>query len=494
MADCVAEHIAALRDEDWGIREEAAVALGECRDPRGVRPLIHALRDEDRAVKTAATHALAAIGEPAVVELGHCLRDPDLSVQEAAASILSTTADERVCEPLTSALLSPDWVVRMHAARAMGRLGARRSADTLVLLLQDTVPAVRDEAVAVLTSIGEAAVAPLVDALGHDDWRIRLRAAEALCVLRSPTSVPALAGLVRHDPDTAVRQEAVRALGDAGHAGAGAGVGDILLEAMKEPRLRVRAIEALGKLGDRRVLPFLFQLLGALTPDAYHDRTPACEDNQSELELAAAEEAVRALARLRDESAIAVLMKALQSTLVRREAGDALVQFGRKAVAPLVKQLHREQDENIRGHIRDTLTGWDGTPTGFVWRSRLVEPGCHRGHAVRDERRGKPSTNKDVTHAERNTGRYRIRAGARGRLAAHAGHGHLSQGRAERGGPGHQRHARRLAGLQSGGGRHVGAGSRPPCGGAAGDIAPKRRGRGAGGGGDGAGTHGRRGG
>jgi len=355
----VTEHIAALRDEDWGIREEAAVALGECRDPRGVRPLIEALRDADRAVKTAATQALAAIGEPAVVELGACLRDPDLSVQEAAASVLSSTADARVLEPLMSALLNPDWVVRMHAARAVGRLGDPRSVETLVLLLHDKVPAVRDEAVAVLASFGESAVTPLVNALAHDDWRIRLRAAEALCVVRSPTAIPPLVGLVKRDPDTAVRQEAARALGDLGNADPV--VVDALLEAMEEPRLRVRAIEALGKIGDRRVLPVLFRLLGALPTGEYADRTPACEDNQSELELAAAEEAVRALARLRDESAVAVLIQALQSTLVRQEASEALVQFGQPAIAPLVKQLQRERDDNIRYHIQETVTrlGWN---------------------------------------------------------------------------------------------------------------------------------------
>ncbi len=370
MADRVAEHIAALRDEDWGIREESAAALGECRDPRGVRPLIEALRDSDRAVKTAATRALADLGESAVVELGVCLRDPDLSVQEAAASVLSTTADARVFEPLTSALLSRDWVVRMHAVRAVGRLADPRSVETLALLLRDTVPAVRDEAVAVLASIGEPAAPPLVDALEHDDWRIRLRAAEALCVLRTPAAVRPLVRLVQHDPDTAVRQEAARALGDIGNGGGGAV--DALLDVVGEPRLRVRAIEALGKIGDRRALPVLFRLLGALTTDEYRDRTPACEENESALELAAAEESVRALARLRDESAIAVLIQALQSTLVRREASDALVRFGRPAVAPLVQQLRRERDDNIRHHIHAALAqlGWNPNRVRLERRAR----------------------------------------------------------------------------------------------------------------------------
>jgi len=40
MADYVSEQIAALRDEDWGVREDAALALGQSGDARGVRPLI----------------------------------------------------------------------------------------------------------------------------------------------------------------------------------------------------------------------------------------------------------------------------------------------------------------------------------------------------------------------------------------------------------------------------------------------------------------------
>src|SRR5215211_4475057 len=64
MADSVAEQIAALKDDDWAIREEAAAALGAFRDPRAVEPLVSLLRDTDRAVREAAIGALRAIGEP----------------------------------------------------------------------------------------------------------------------------------------------------------------------------------------------------------------------------------------------------------------------------------------------------------------------------------------------------------------------------------------------------------------------------------------------
>ena len=73
MADSVAEQIAALKDEDWAIREEAAMTLGTFRDPRAVGPLVGLLRDADRAVRQAAIDALTAIGEPSVPDLGLCL-------------------------------------------------------------------------------------------------------------------------------------------------------------------------------------------------------------------------------------------------------------------------------------------------------------------------------------------------------------------------------------------------------------------------------------
>lgn len=357
MADFVGEQIAALRDEDWGVREDAALALGQSGDPRGVRPLIEALRDSDRAVQTAATSALTSIGELAVMDLGSCLRDPDLSVQEAAASILSSIADERVVDPLMSALLSEDWVVRMHASRAIGRLASTQAIDTLVLLLQDKVPAVRDEAMAALKAIGEQVVSPLLEGLKDKDWRVRLKTTETLGVLGSKLAVQPLLEIVKDDPDTAVRQDAIRALGNIGDSSAT----EYLLSVLDEPRLQIQAIEALGKIGDGRSVPTLLKLVTRLDPREFEGRVPTCDDERYERDLAVVEAAVRALARLKDGKAIPVLMTALQSTLVRKEAAEALSAFGKAAVPPLVEQFKKEPDENIRYHLKETLTrlGWN---------------------------------------------------------------------------------------------------------------------------------------
>ena len=214
---------------------------------RAVAPLVSVLRDDDRAVRDAAIGALLAIGEPAVTTLGACLSDPVLTVQELASSVLATIADARVLAPLIAALKSPDWIVRMHAAKALGRIKDPGAVAPLVPLLQDTVKAVREETSTALAAIGEAALSSLLAALTHAEWLVRLHAVEALGKTRSPEAVDPLLSVLFNDRDRAVREDAVRALGQIGDARAV----EFLVTAMKEPGLRPLAIEALGRIGDR---------------------------------------------------------------------------------------------------------------------------------------------------------------------------------------------------------------------------------------------------
>jgi HEAT repeat protein len=355
MADMVAEQIAALKDEDWSIREEAATMLGTLRDPRAVAPLVSVLRDGDRAVRDAASAALLAIGEPAVTTLGACLSDTALTVQELASSVLATIADVRVLVPLTAALKSPDWIVRMHAAKALGRIQDPETVASLMPLLQDRVKAVREEASTALAAIGNAALSSLLGALNHVEWLVRLHAVEALGKTRSPEAVDPLLSTLFNDRDRAVREDAVRALGQIGDARAVEG----LLTAVKEPELRTLAVEALGRIGDRRAVPVLIEVLeGVDRPEASRP-IDGCGDRWDE-EILTLGAAARALGAIRDEAAIPLLVKMLHHTVTRAEASDALTRFGSAVIAPLLVVLARESDDNIRYHVKDTLAkvGW----------------------------------------------------------------------------------------------------------------------------------------
>lgn len=356
MADDVLEQIAALKDEDWGIREEAASALGELGDARGVRPLVMALKDADRAVRDAATHALQAIGPPSVPALGQCLMDPDLTVQEAAASVLSSIGDERVVDQLIAALESPDWIVRMYAAKGLGRIGDMRAMEPLFSLLQDKVKAVREESAVALGALGEPAVRALIEMLADSEWLTRLRAVEALGRAKSALALDPLLKLLTDDPDSAVRQDAARSLGEIGDGRAF----EPLLQAMDDSRLRAAAVEALGKVGDGRAVEPLRSLVEEAAQSHHEWEVHGCQNERYEQELPAVEAAVKALGTIGDKTAIPTLVTALKSTTVRVEAGDALVRFGQPAIAPLLTVLKHEQDENILFHVRETLSrlGW----------------------------------------------------------------------------------------------------------------------------------------
>ena len=360
MNDPVAEHIAALRDADWAIREEAATLLGGLKDPRAVTPLVSILRDRDRSVREAAVGALTSIGAPSVMALGACLTDPELSVQEAASAVLSSIADVRVLNHLTHALQSPDWIVRMHAAKALGRIKDSGSVRALAPLLQDKVKAVREEVSSTLAAIGTSAMPALLESLAHPDWLVRLHAVEALGKTGSGEAVHPLLTTLFNDTDSAVREDAVRALGVIGDPRAV----EYLFTAMNELALRTLAIEALGRIGDRRAVPVLIEVVRGTNPPAISRTVAGCGDAWNE-ETVAQAAAVRALGLIGDDSVLATLTGALESTATRAEAAEALARFGSKAIAWLLPLLTTSQDDNLRYHVKETLAlvGWRGRVT-----------------------------------------------------------------------------------------------------------------------------------
>ncbi|MBX3302709.1 MAG: HEAT repeat domain-containing protein [Nitrospira sp.] len=356
MTDAVSEQIAALRDEDWAIREDAAHLLGTFRDPRAVTPLIALLRDPDRSVREAAIEALRGIGAQSVEALGACLDQPDLSVQESASAILSTIADERVLSALIKALRSSDWIVRMHAAKALSLVRHPDAIVPLMPLLHDKVKAVREEAAAGLAAIGDPAVPSLVDALRHKEWLVRLHAVEALSKTRSPQAVEPLLSVLFNDQDSAVREDAARALGEIGDPRAV----EHLCAIVRDPGLRTVAVEALGKIGDARAVPVLIELLAEAGLPEASKTAASCGDGWNE-ELITQGGAARALGEIGDDRAISSLVAALEPTWTRAEAASALARFGSKVIPFLIPLLTRSQDDNLRFHVRETLTqaGWN---------------------------------------------------------------------------------------------------------------------------------------
>jgi hypothetical protein len=159
--------IAALGDDDYGVRILAAKTLGELHDARAVEPLLASLGDEQNAAGQAVAKALVTFGEPVV-------------------------------EPLIGALGDRNGSVRYYAAMALGELGDDRAVEPLVGLLRDREGSVRWEALLALRDLGEPHIAAMTDVnwTGNLDDAVD-RAVVALGIGAPDAEVPAHAVGVR---------------------------------------------------------------------------------------------------------------------------------------------------------------------------------------------------------------------------------------------------------------------------------------------------------
>ena len=147
----------------------------------------------------------------------------------------------------------------------------------------------------------------------------------------------------------------MRALGEIGDSKAV----EFLFAAMKEPGLRTLVVEALGRIGDRRAVPRLIEVVTGTNPPEVTRAVAGCGDQWNE-EIMTRGAAVRALGAIGDEAALPSLVAALEPTFTRAEAAAALAKFGSKVIPLLLPLLAGPRDENIRYHVRETLAlvGW----------------------------------------------------------------------------------------------------------------------------------------
>ncbi len=227
---------------------------------------------------------------------------------------------------------------RCCAVRALGKL---RVADAtirqrLIELLRDPDPDVRLDVVVTLGELGASeAVDTLIEALlGDPEGEVRIEAARALAKLRSPTAVDALIRCVREDglPQLDLSVDDLE-------------FGDSL-------EVQGQALEALGRIGDRRATAPVIELLS----------DPDYEDLQ--------ENGFRVLSRLDDTSARAFLLAQMtngNNHLARRRAVQAIAglvetESGKELPSDIVNALISallDTEPDVRISAAQALAGID---------------------------------------------------------------------------------------------------------------------------------------
>jgi HEAT repeat protein len=231
--------ISALGNRDPDVRNRAAEALGDQRDPLAVPALAAALHDTDPGVRWKAAEALGRTGEVATGVLSEALHDTDPDVRWKAAVALGESGSEAAIAPLVHALSDPDTFVRSRVARALsryrdaalqpaltamtaedpllragaavalGEIGGENAIHALIHAFGDPDPSVRKIAESAVALQGEKAIVPLIAALAEE--KVRDAAATALAHIGRPAVQPLVQALTGSGPG--VRDGAEHALG-----------------------------------------------------------------------------------------------------------------------------------------------------------------------------------------------------------------------------------------------------------------------------------------
>jgi HEAT repeat protein len=192
-----------LRDPQPAIREHTAYTIGHL-GPFG-RPLsadvMKLCKDPDTYVYGSAFDALSLIGVTDVPGFVALLNDENREIGKLAAEQVPTFTDipSAAIPPLTVALGNEDTMIRQNAAAALMQAGPKAAAATgaLVEAIKKSYPNKFDltkpyepggETVywSALAGIGEAAVTPTAELLGHTNAIVRAYAAETLGEIGAP--------------------------------------------------------------------------------------------------------------------------------------------------------------------------------------------------------------------------------------------------------------------------------------------------------------------
>ena len=236
------------------------------------------------------------LGNCAIAPLIAVLEDEDADTEPRwfAARILGKFDRPEVIQALVTLVKNSDEELSQIAAETLGNFGTTAIESLANLLLQEES---RQFATAALAQIRRTEIiAPLLTVVGDSKVGVRVAAIEALSSFHDSRIPPVLVAALK-DPATAVRKEAVRALGVRAYLDAELDLVNLLKPLLSDIRLEVcqSAAIALGRLKTDAAAAALFELL-------LHPATPV------ELQI----ETVRALSW----SETATALEYLQQTLI----------------------------------------------------------------------------------------------------------------------------------------------------------------------------------
>ncbi|MEJ5309896.1 MAG: HEAT repeat domain-containing protein [Anaerolineae bacterium] len=257
----------ALRDPCSFVRRAAAIALGQMQAKEAQGALLNALDDSNFYVRRAAINAIGKLGIPDMgAILLPLLSTPDLRIRRTVLIALrrlnAQEAAPQMIEMLKAYLAAPnqrDLPVVKTLVVALGDLHLPAAIPVLADVVRGYVGA-RSLAASAIGEIGGQEGGPvLVEALADKSVNLELAALKSLGRIKYRKALPAVREFLT-SPDPRLRRTAALTVGNLDDA---ASIPTLLSMAYNDssPLVRPAAIEALGILGDKTLIPQLLPLV-----------------------------------------------------------------------------------------------------------------------------------------------------------------------------------------------------------------------------------------
>ncbi len=207
--------IEALRDKNVDIRREAAIALGDSRDPRAAESLKYSFEhDPDDTVQSFTLDSLASMKYSGLADLLISNLDEEKyhPLCHVMINYLGKTRNPKAVEPLLKKIKDEDPQMRFVVIGALGNISDARAAGPLIDALKDKDPSNRWLAAQALGNIGNIrAVEPLIEALKDEEPYVRMYSATALGKIGDVRAIEPLRTLL-NDPKPYIQEEALNSL------------------------------------------------------------------------------------------------------------------------------------------------------------------------------------------------------------------------------------------------------------------------------------------
>src|SRR5689334_2823882 len=176
-----------------------------------------------------------------------------------AARLLGQSRDPRAVDALLPDLIDSDWRVRRNAAQALGALRDQRAVEPLIQSLKDRTMTVRQRAIVALGRIKDLRALPALLEILLENRHESYDANKAIHKF-GKKAIPEIAKVFERTNS----QQLMLLLIEMNYEGAFELV--LKLGESDEPSARLTAIREMGKLGDRRAIPYLIPRLSSNDP------------------------------------------------------------------------------------------------------------------------------------------------------------------------------------------------------------------------------------